>query len=82
MNNLERAAHRANLGLLLSGLVCLTICSAIALSIWTDLYSGPDLRSEFILMLVPFFALGAALAIWGTCELGASKTKAKAVANS
>jgi 4-amino-4-deoxy-L-arabinose transferase-like glycosyltransferase len=68
MNKLERATRRANLALLLGGLASLIICSAVSLVIWFDPNYGPDLRSGFILFLVPAFALGGALALWGACE--------------
>lgn len=73
MNELERVVHRSNLIMLICGLVCLIGSASSAVAIWAHPYSGPDLRSEFCLLLMPGFGLGVVFTLWGACELRASK---------
>lgn len=75
MGKPEHAERRANLSLLWSGLACLLISLLAALAVWTHPYAGPDLRTEFCMMLVPGAVLGVVLSLWGTCELRAGHTK-------
>ncbi|KZN20511.1 MULTISPECIES: hypothetical protein [Pseudomonas] len=75
MSELQRVARRANLTLLWGGLACLLISVAAAFGIWTYPYTGPDLRTEFCMVLVPGFALGVIFPLWGFCELRAAKKR-------
>lgn len=80
MNQIPRtplylAARRANLTLLWCGLACLLISVVGALAIWAYPYSGPDLRTEFCMVLVPSGVLGVVFSFWGFCELRAGKKR-------
>lgn len=82
MNELERVTHRSNLVTLICGLIGLISSVSAAVGIWIYPYSGPDVRSEFCLLLIPGFALGVVCTVWGAWDLRASKKKARALANS
>ncbi|KZN20560.1 hypothetical protein A1D17_03195 [Pseudomonas fluorescens] len=75
MSKLEHVARRANLTLLWGGLASLLISVAAALAIWTHPYTGPDLRTEFCMVVVPGGALGVVFFLWGLCELRAGKKR-------
>lgn len=76
MNELEKAARRSSLTSLWCGLACLIITTAVALAIWLYPFTGPDLRSYFVLFLVPGGAWGVALTLGGVCELRAGRHRA------
>lgn len=76
MYKLEHVARRTNLAShALGGLTCLIISLAAALAIWTYPYAGPDLRTEFYMVLVPGGALGVVFSLWGVCDLRAGKKR-------
>jgi hypothetical protein len=74
MDKLKHAARRTNFTLL-CGLTCLLISVVAALSIWTYPSTGPDLRIEFCMLLVPGGALGVVFSLWGLFELRAGKKR-------
>jgi 4-amino-4-deoxy-L-arabinose transferase-like glycosyltransferase len=76
MDKLEHVARRTNLALLWGGLACLLFSVAAALAIWMHPSAGPDLRTEFCMVLVPGGALGVVFSLWGLCELRAGKKRA------
>lgn len=75
MSQLKHAVRRTNLMLVWGGLAGLLVSIAAALAIWTHPYAGPDLRTEFCMVLVPGAGLGASFLLWGLCELRAAKKR-------
>lgn len=76
MHKFEQAARRSSLTSLWCGLASLIFTVAAALAIWLYPFTGPDLRTDFILFLVPSGALGVAFSLSGVCELRAGKHRA------
>lgn len=76
MNELEKAERRSSLTSLWCGLACLIITAVVAFAIWLYPFTGPDLRTDFILFLVPGGALGLAFTLSGVCELRAARHRA------
>jgi len=76
MSELEQAERRSSLTSLWCGLACLIITAVVALAIWLYPFTGPDLRTDFILFLVPGGALGVAFTLSGVFELRAGKNRA------
>lgn len=75
MGKREYVGRRTNLAMLWHGLACLLITVTTAMAIWMYPHSGPDLRSEFLMFLVPGSALGVTFTLFGMCELMAGKNK-------
>lgn len=75
MNNLKELNRRANVGLFWGGLVCLFLSVAAAVAIWTLPFSGPDLRTEFIMSVVPGALIGIVFSVWGLCELKSARKR-------
>lgn len=75
MNELQRVAWRTNLMWVLGGLANLLIALAGALSIWVYQFVGPDLRTEFSALLVPFGGFGLAATWVGLHEIRSSKKR-------
>lgn len=76
MTELQQAARRSSLTSLWCGLASLIFTVAAALAIWLYPFTGPDLRTDFVLLLVPGGALGIAFTLSGVCELRAAKHRA------
>lgn len=75
MTELQRVARRTNLMWVWGGLANLLIALAGALAIWVYPFVGPDLRSEFGALLVPFGGLGLAAMLIGLYELKAARKR-------
>ena len=61
MAQLEQVARRSSLTSLWCGLACLIFTVAAALVIWMYPFGGPDLRTDFIMFLMPGGALGVSM---------------------
>lgn len=75
MNNLKEVNRRANVVLFWGGLFCLLLSVAVAVAIWTQPFSGPDLRTESIKPLVPAVIIGVVFSLWGFFELKPQKDR-------
>lgn len=75
MNNLKEVNRRTNVALVWGGLFCLLLSVAVAVAIWTQPFSGPDLRTEFIMPLIPGVIIGVVFSLWGFFELQAGKKR-------
>lgn len=75
MTELQRVARRSSLIWAWGGLANLLIALAGALAIWAYPFVGPDLRSEFCALLVPFGGLGLAATLVGWYELRVAKKR-------
>ncbi|MGE8063771.1 hypothetical protein [Pseudomonas sp. NPDC089569] len=75
MSELKHVERRTNLMFLWGGLACVFISIAGALAIWTYPFAGPDLRTEFCVVLVPGGGLGVVVFVLGFCGLRVAKKR-------
>lgn len=76
MGHLKKQEQRTNLAMVWVGIACLLISAAGALGIWFYPHTGPDMRREFCMVLVPGWGIGVTFTLLGMYELRALKKRA------